>query len=285
MPCGQRYSACMNYLFRWLAAFNLCALCLLTSAFAQSCAELSHPRSVADSQGCLAVVPVSDLPGQRRVVVALLHGDSGGALEQRHVERWKAIGATLSAPGRVVVFLLRPGYHSPAGNSSGWANPRDDDYTSVNVDRVAQALRNLRKVYQADNVILVGHSGGAAISALILGQHPDAADGALMLGCPCDVPPWREHRNSQRGGRSEGWTHSLNPLDAVAGLRPGTPVFIATGELDDNTLAKFGKRWSDAAAAQGANAQFEAVAERDHASIQRWPLIGQRVEALLKALP
>lgn len=246
---------------------------------AQSCQDLPAPRSVADSQGCLAVLPLSDEPGESRTVVALLHGDSLGRLEPRHVERWTAIGQSLKAPGRAVVFLARPGYRSDFGNSSGWANPRDDDYTQGNVDRVAQALRNLRKTYQAQRLILVGHSGGAALSALVLGRHPDAADAALLLGCPCDVPPWRDHRNGQRGGGAP-WINSLNPLDAVATIRPGTPVIVATGAQDDNTLPVFGQRWSDAAVARGVRARFEAVQGSDHASIQRWPQIRQRVDEL-----
>lgn len=274
----------MNKLIRWMAGSAVAAL-LATAlpAVAQSCADLPHPRSIPDTDGCLAVVPVSDAPGTRRVVVAMLHGDGRGSLETRQVERWTGIGQSLSAAGRVVVFLVRPGYRSPAGHSSGWANPNDDDYTKQNIDRVAQALRNLRTTYQADKVVLVGHSGGAATSALVLGRHPDAADGALLLGCPCDVPPWREHRNSQRGG-SGTWARSLNPFDAVAGIRPGTPVHVATGAQDDNTLPLFGQRWAEAAVARGVAATFEAVPGRDHSSIQGWPEIGKRLGEVLEAL-
>lgn len=276
------YSARMSLIRCLLIA--VVATVLSSRVWAQPCQELPRPRSVDDGQGCLAVVPVSDTPGTQRVLLALLHGDSRGELENRHLERWSAIGQSLAAPGRVVVFLVRPGYRSPAGHSSGWANPRDDDYTARNVDRVAQALRQLRQAYQAEKLVLVGHSGGAALSALVLGRHADAADAALLLGCPCDVPPWREHRNRQRGGGSP-WSSSLNPLDAVAGLRAATPVWLATGAEDDNTLPIFGQRWAEAAAARGAAARFEAVPGRDHASIQRWPEIPRRVAQLLQALP
>lgn len=274
----------MNPFIRCAGALAVAACSTLTlPAWGQSCADLLHPRSVADSEGCLAVVPVSDSPGPRRVVVAMLHGDGRGSMETRQVDRWTGIGQSLSGAGRVVVFLVRPGYRSPAGDSSGWANPNDDDYTPKNVDRVAQALRNLRTTYQADKVVLVGHSGGAATSALVLGRHPDAADGAVLLGCPCDVPPWREHRNSQRGGGG-AWGKSLNPLDAVAGIRAGTPVHVATGAQDDNTLPMFGQRWVETAAARGVAAKFESVPGRDHGSIQAWPQIGKRLGEVLEAL-
>lgn len=262
------------------------ALLLMAAAVtaqAQSCVNLAADHSVPDGAGCLALVPASDTPGPQRVVVALLHGDSRGVLEARHIERWNSVGRNLAAPGRAVVLLVRPGYRSPAGDSSGWANPRDDDYTVANVDRIAQALRALRVRHGAERVVMVGHSGGAALAALVLGRHPDAADGALLLGCPCDVPPWREHRNRQRQ-TSGTWANSLNPLDAVAGLRPGAQVQVITGERDDNTLPEFGRRWAGAAAARGLPVAFESVRGRDHGGTLSWPLLPQRLDELLQSL-
>ena len=268
-------------MLRLLVAGGLIALHL--TARAQPCEELTSPRAVADGKGCLAVVAVSDTPDTVQSLVVLLHGDSLGVLDSRHIERWTALGQTLAAPGRVVLFLVRPGYRSPAGHSSGWANPRDDDYTADNVDRVARALRQLRQRYRAERLVLVGHSGGAAISALVLGRHPNAADGAVLLGCPCDVPPWRDHRNAQRG-RGSPWIHSLNPLDAVNGLTPGVPVVVATGAMDDNTLPLFGERWTQAASKHGAVVTFESVPGLSHSTIQRWPDLAARVARLLESL-
>jgi pimeloyl-ACP methyl ester carboxylesterase len=199
------------------------------------------------------------------------------------VERWTAIGKDLANKDRRVVFLIRPGYRSPAGDSSGWANPKDDDYTPQNIDRVAQALRVLRERYRAPQLLLVGHSGGAAASALVLGRHPGVADAALLLGCPCDVPRWRMHRSSQRG-RDTTWRNSLNPLDAIGTIPAGTPVIAVTGAQDDNTLPEFARRWVAAAAARGLRARFEAAEGRDHDSILAWPEIPQRAAELIEAL-
>ncbi len=260
----------------------------ITPAWAQPCKELAAPRTIADTDGCLAIVPVGEQSAgeaghEPRVLIALLHGDREGSLERRHVERWTAIGERLTGPGRTVVFVIRPGYRSPAGDSSGWANPQDDDYTAQNIERVAQALRGLRERYRAAKVLLVGHSGGAATSALVLGRHPGVADAALLLGCPCDVPPWRAHRSSQRG-RNAAWSRSLNPLDAVATIPAGTPVIAITGAQDDNTLPKFAQHWTAAATARGLPARFEAAEGRDHNSILTWPDIPQRVAELVRAL-
>ncbi len=270
---------------QWLCVV---AMSCAVPAWAQPCGQLPAPRSIADAEGCLAIVPIAEPAAgetgpQPRVLMVLLHGDREGSLEQRHIERWTTVGNTLKGVGHVVVFVIRPGYRSPAGDSSGWANPQDDDYTPQNIERVAQALRALRERYGAAKVLLVGHSGGAATSALVLGRHPGAADAALLLGCPCDVPPWRAHRGAQRG-RNVSWGRSLNPLDAVATIPTGTPVIAITGAQDDNTLPEFARRWTAAATARGLAARFEAVEGRDHNSILAWPEIPQRVTELVQAL-
>ncbi len=263
---------------------GLLAWALAGGVAAQPCEELPPVRAVSDrAGGCLALVPIGDPRMGAATLVVLLHGDGRGTLDQRQVDRWHDIGRTLARPDRNVFFMVRPGYHSPAGDSSGWANPRDDDYTPGNIDRVAGALRALRQSYRPDQVILVGHSGGAATSALLLGRHPGLADAALLLGCPCDLPPWRDHRNAQRGGGAP-WTSSLNPLDFVGGIPASTPVAVVTGSQDDNTLPEFGRRWAELAAARGVKARFEDATGFTHATIQQWPAIPRRVDALLDDL-
>jgi pimeloyl-ACP methyl ester carboxylesterase len=221
--------------------------------------------------------------GRGRTLVVLLHGDRGGSLEQRHLERWQAVGRSLAAADRDVVFMVRPGYRTPLGSSSGWANPYDDDYTAENVARVAGALAALRQTRQATRVVVVGYSGGAAITALLLGRHPGVADAALLLACPCDIPPWRAHRNMQRGGSGRMWT-SLNPRAFLSGMELGTPVIAATGTDDDNTLPEFARQWAEQAKAAGARATFETVPDHDHGSILRWDGIAQRLQSLISAL-
>lgn len=270
----------------WLRLLAGALLTLMSAAgFAQPCASLPADRQVSDARtGCLALLPVGPLRAQPRVLIAMLHGDRGGQLEQRHVEAWTRVGRSLLAEDRVVVFMIRPGYRSPAGDSSGFANPQDDDYTPANVERVAGALATLRRDLRPERVLLVGHSGGAATSALVLGRHPGVADAAVLLGCPCDVPPWRAHRSAQRGQAYRPWAASLNPLTFIGGIPEGTPVLAATGERDDNTLPIFAQRWSEAAGARRVNARAEAVPGLDHASILHWSDLPARVDALIAAL-
>jgi pimeloyl-ACP methyl ester carboxylesterase len=230
-------------------------------------------------------MPVGPRNPRPQTLVVMLHGDRGGELEQRHIDGWRRVGGSLVQDGRTVLFLVRPGYRTPAGDSSGWANPRDDDYTARNVARVAGALAALREELRPRRIVLVGHSGGAAMSALVLARHPGVADGALLLGCPCDVPPWRMHRSAQRNQPYRPWAESLNPLAVLPGIPAGTPVLAATGARDDNTLPIFARRWSLAATQHGALARFEEVEDHDHQDILRWPELPARVQSIIDALP
>jgi pimeloyl-ACP methyl ester carboxylesterase len=213
----------------------------------------------------------------------LLHGDSGGGLAQRHLDRWAKTANILSGPNQTLVFLVRPGYRSPVGDSSGWANQHDDDYTAGNVERVATALQNLRVRYNASKVIVIGHSGGAAIAALLLGRFPTALDGAILVGCPCDVPLWRQHRGAQRG-RQTSWPNSLNPMDAIAKIPTDKVVLAITGSQDDNTLPQFAEAWTTAASARGIRAKFLLAPDQDHTNILLWPGLPEQVKQIIKDL-
>lgn len=273
------------------AALMAGMLVLATTALApaQSCPTLPPDRWVDDGvAGCLALVPVGGADRDERValrvLVVMIHGDRNGTLEQRHIDAWRRVGRTLQAKDREVVLLIRPGYLTPAGDSSGWANPRDDDYTAENIARVAGALAALRQRRAPQRLVLVGHSGGAATAALMLGRHPGIADAALLLGCPCDVPPWRTHRNMQRGTGNQPWHNSLNPLAFVTGIPLATPIIAATGAQDDNTLPRFAMRWVEQATARGIDAAYEDVPSHDHGSILRWDGIAQRLQTLIAKL-
>jgi pimeloyl-ACP methyl ester carboxylesterase len=262
------------------------------SVAAQGCATLPQERSILDSKGCLAVwpFPTQDAPNNgkkaqpnSRVLIVLLHGDSGGGLAQRHMDRWAKAANNLSRLHEDIVFVVRPGYSSPIGNSSGWANQRDDDYTAENVERVAIALQNLKARYQASKVLLIGHSGGAAIAALVLGRHPTALDGAILLGCPCDVPLWRQHRGLQRG-RQTPWPNSLNPMDVIDKIPTSKVVLAITGSRDDNTLPQFAEAWIASASARGINAKFLLVPDQDHTNILLWPGLPEHVKQIIEKL-
>lgn len=273
---GTRMAAQRRY--AWLAAM-VAGLAGAGTAQADSCAAADNVRLVADSKGCLALLPIGGAAAAGGgVLVVILHGDGRGVLRDGAAEDYTTMGRRLAEDGaRTVVLMSRPGYQTPFGASSGYANPNDDDYTPANVERVAAAIRRLKEHYRSPRVILIGHSGGAATSALIIARHHGTADAAILLGCPCDVPQWRTHR----GG---AWKSSLNPLDAAGNVPKKTPIVAITGVNDDNTLPLLAQRYVERAAAAGANARFIAAERHDHKSIVRLRSIAQLVAELTAQL-
>jgi pimeloyl-ACP methyl ester carboxylesterase len=96
-------------------------------------------------------------------------------------------------------------------------------------------------------VVLVGHSGGAAIVANILGRHPDLADAALLVACGCDPEAWRARMRVQQP--SPIWdapNPSLMPLSLAGGVTPGTRVRLLVGEEDDVAPPQDSRRYAAA---------------------------------------
>ena len=66
-----------------------------------------------------------------------------------------------------------------------------DNYTKEVLESIHGLTTELKKKYNPSKVILVGHSGGAAISANLLAQYSDTYSDALLISCPCDLHQWR----------------------------------------------------------------------------------------------
>jgi pimeloyl-ACP methyl ester carboxylesterase len=108
-----------------------------------------------------------------------------------------------------------------------------DNNTPEVVDAVERAARDLATEHNTSAVVLVGHSGGAAIVANVLGRYPDLAQGAVLVGCGCDPVAWRAARLAETGNPMfAGPTRSLLPLAhlvlKVLGAGPNHGYGIAT---------------------------------------------------------
>jgi predicted esterase len=178
-----------------------------------------------------------------------------------------ALGSEWRSERIVAAGILRPGYADPSGDrSSGdMGKAIADNYTPEVVDAVATAARELAAAHDARAVVLVGHSGGAAIVANVLGRHPDVADGALLVACGCDPEAWRARMRVQ--DPSPIWDEpnpSLMPLSLVDGVATGTRVRVLVGEKDDVTPPDDSRRYADALQASGIDVELTVVPALGH---------------------
>ncbi len=176
-----------------------------------------------------------------RVLIVVLHGDllAPGAPSYHYLFASDAASDTSS--NVVVSAILRPGYTDDANDrSSGERGLRTgDNYTPEVVDAIAQAIRQLQKKFHSRAIVLVGHSGGAAIAGDLLGRYPSEVNAALLISCPCDVPAWRKHMVKYEFREVGPFSlffltpvRSLSPLDLVDRVPPSTRVRLVVGSQD-----------------------------------------------------
>ena len=140
-----------------------------------------------------------------------------------------------------------------------------DNYTPEVVDAVARAARELSDAHRANAIVLVGHSGGGAIAANVLGRHPGLVAGAVLAGCGCDPAAWRKRRRTETGNPMfDGPTRSLPPLNLAREVAPGTVVRLVVGENDDVTPPAYSHTYATALRERGIDASVTVVPGLGH---------------------
>ena len=242
--------------------------------------------------------------GERPILILILHGDlpspppdyqylfakllTQGIPEypERSALLRAALGSDWDEKPIVAAGILRPGYADPSGDrSSGdMGKAVGDNYTPEVVDAVASAARELASKYDASAVVLVGHSGGGAIAANVLGRHPEVADAALLVACGCDPAAWR----ARMGARQPGpiWDEpiaSLMPLALVDGIAADTRVRLLAGVKDDVVLPEDNRKYAAELRARGIDVQLTLAPGLGH-NILMSPEAFSELKLLIDAL-
>jgi pimeloyl-ACP methyl ester carboxylesterase len=223
--------------------------------------------------------------GQRPILILILHGDlpspppdyqylfaklvTEGIPEfpERSALLRAALGSDWDEKAIVAAGILRPGYTDPSGDRSSGEMGKavGDNYTPEVVDAVAGAARELASKFDASAVVLVGHSGGGAIAANVLGRHPEVAAAALLVACGCDPEAWRARMSAQQPGSV--WDEpiaSLMPLSLVDGIARDTRVRLLAGEKDDVVLPEDNRKFAVALRERGIDVQLTLAAGLGH---------------------
>jgi len=243
--------------------------------FADDCLDDKLTR-VKGVDNCLAITtfrdPSAPLPS---ALVIFIHGDQS---DMKAVTSMPRLANDIKLPANVIkVFILRPGYFDAQGNeSTGNNSGRRDSYTSNNVDEVTAAIQSLQRYYGVKNTVLVGHSGGAAYSGVMIGRTPGIASGALLLSCPCDISSWRSDHQARPWG-------SLSPINFYKTIPLNAKVIAITGDSDNNTREYLSKEYIAALSERGVNAQYITAHNTAHNDIVNVELVTDPIKALLNA--
>jgi pimeloyl-ACP methyl ester carboxylesterase len=196
----------------------------------------------------------SPAAGARPTLIVILHGDAPFTNPTYQYRFAQQVAA--NTDNVIAAAILRPGYSDGSDRSEGkrgWTT--GDNYAPDAIDAIDATIDDLKARYRPGRVILVGHSGGAAIAADLLGRHPSAADGAVLVSCPCDVPEWRKYMRGRQGFWSSlVWyfpVRSLSPLDEVGAVSTEAKVWMVVGANDQVAPPTFTQRYADALRARG----------------------------------
>ena len=249
-----------------------------TTAYAAPCEKEDFETQVTGISQCLLMRRYG--PMDPTVMVVWLHGDiSDGGPANYHFALAQKAADDFSSAKVMSVALVRPGYPDGNGASSTVSlahGGRSDHYTQQNLAEVGAVIEKLRLRYKPGSVIIVGHSGGAATAAVLLGMKPQLAEAAVLVACPCELVAWRASRRGREWGKSE------NPTRWAEKISPSTKVIAITGSKDDNTSPSLASQYVELLRSRGIDATFHLVADATHNSALR---SAEVVDAIARLLP
>lgn len=137
----------------------------------------------------------------------------------------------------VSVGILRPGYIDNEGNQSRGerGNATGDNYTIKVLESIYSLTNKLKEKYNPSKVLLVGHSGGGAISANLISEYPGIYSNAVLISCPCDLHLWRAHMKKLQP-EARIWdmeVSSLSPIENINRIDDSTQITIVHGDKDE----------------------------------------------------
>ena len=222
------------------------------------CAAPDNVKSVSGTAHCLQIKTYTPRQGPGKTLVVVLHGDLSRGGTADYIASVAGISATYGAVG---VAMARPGYTLDGRTSSGVATriqARWYRYRSEEIDSIAAAVAALKKHHRAERVVMVGHSGGAVISGVMLGRAAPLVDVAILVSCPCDVANWRRLRD---------WRPLVNaesPVDYLSAVPKTSKIHALTGERDRNTWPDLAEDYVEKAKGMGLDATFHLVKKAGH---------------------
>lgn len=218
------------------------------------------------------------------VLVVVLHGDS--PFHNPSYQYLFASRAVNQIDGVLAAAILRPGYADDTNERSQGERglTTGDNYTPQYVDSIADAVEQLKSRFHPSATVLVGHSGGAAITGNILGRHPSEVNAALIVSCPCVLDKWRQHMMElQKNAIWQRPVSSLSPLDLAQKVPASTRVWLIVGGKDDVAPPELTQEYAKALRDHGNDAQVTVAPELPH-DILLEPVTMEKLKEVVEAV-
>jgi predicted esterase len=218
----------------------------LQQLHAQKASDTTANQWVIEGKDSLFFKPYfSKVLKDHPTLVVIIHGD---APFNKPSYQYRTASLVASQNENVMAIgILRPGYTDPENHHSSGERglTSADNYTPLVVDRIAYAISRVADLHNAGKIIIVGHSGGAAITANILSRHPTLAQGAVLVACPCNVPEFRVHMKELTKAPNV-WdipVKSLSPHEGAGSVSKKTKVVVISGDQDEVALPRYSQEY------------------------------------------
>ncbi|WP_299011141.1 alpha/beta hydrolase [uncultured Shewanella sp.] len=198
-----------------------------------------NKEAVHDKTALILDIHENQVQAQPSLVIAI-HGDVPfGPVGYHNRFAKKLSDASVNV---VSVGLLRPGYKDDKGRRSagrkGWSV--GDNYDHKRIEQIALAIRALQQKYKPSKTIVAGHSGGAAITAKMLGYYPSLIDTAFIVSCPTHINEWRDHMfKLSFNPLFIGKLNRVSPFQLIDKISSHVHVHVFCGVNDPITPAYF----------------------------------------------
>lgn len=182
----------------------------------------------------------------------------------------------------ISVGMLRPGYTDDFSSKSDGVRGETvgDNYDDKRVNQIGSAIEALKKHYKAAKVVVIGHSGGAAITAKLSGLYPELVNHAVVISCPCNINAWRKDmlvRNEYE--LFKGDLDISSPVELASKVSANTKIDLIIGKADDNTKPYLTQEYYEALKKHGKNVSLQMI-EGGHNIFQTEQAITTMLSAL-----
>ena len=212
-------------------------------------------------------------------LVVFIHGDSpfGDPVYQYHIS--KRLSTLTNA---ITVALLRPGYRDGCGDVSGGTRglTMGDNYTAEVVQAIASVISTIKKEERTAQTIVMGHSGGAALTALLAESNPELVDQSILVACPCNLTDWRKSMEDLTD--NPNWSNpmgGLSPIDHISTLDLSKKIHLYVGEHDLSTPPFLTTEFYHATKSLGADVTMKIIPGEDHESVLKPALLEMMMKA------
>ena len=222
------------------------------------CDKEDFIKHVAIKEGCVGLLQLGTIDKSRKKLVIFMEGDYRGREPNNVKQHYPMSAAIKDEKENINFFYLARTGHKYSGRkrsvgkrtnsqmSGSWNAVYKKSWDAIRLS--GAAIKKLKEYYQPDELVVMGHSGGAGDTLMIAGKMPGLIDKAIVSGCDC-LSGWPDNKNNP-------WE---SPANQIAHIDPKTKITIITGEKDRETPTAFSVEYAKRAKEQGLNVELHVV--------------------------